>query len=127
MTLTEARDIVSAAATLLPLIHTRDKINIVRLLETTRAAGAVLRNRKASEAEKDEATQALKQVNAAMPATIAEAQQLSAEALRQLKKLTHTDGERKAIRLAPRRVRRQAARIVAKEERRRERQDRTET
>lgn len=124
LSLTDAKAIVATTKTLLPLVYKRDMTIIVQAHSTITAAFAMLRNL-ATDKEHKDALAAIKTMQAVLPASVKEAQAISVEARLELKKLAHpsTDG---TIHLAPRRLRREAACVVAKEERRleRERQDR---
>jgi hypothetical protein len=123
LTLAAAKTIVEQSKILLPLLYLRDMLNIAHAYSVITTAFAAMKNLKTEE-EAKAALAAIKEMQAALPSSIQEARSLSASALVQIKKLAHTsdDGKRKAIHLAPRRLRREAARIVAKEDRRLERE-----
>jgi len=124
LTLTAAKAVAETTKILLPLVYARDKTNIVHAYSMVTNARNMLRTARTEE-EVDALTAEIKKMVAALPTSIAEAKVLSVNALDRLKKLGRPgkDG-RTPIRLPPRRIRRAAARLIAKEERRLERERR---
>lgn len=121
MPLMTAKAIVASSKTLLPLVYHRDKLVIVQFLSAVLMAQQRVKNAR-TEQELVQARfvqiEAEKYAKEHLPNMEAEASRLSKEAQVKLRKLTHPTKEDKQrpIQLYPRRIRRQAARIVAKEE-----------
>jgi len=121
LSLTTAKKIVADSKILLPLVYERDgeKVNLARLRVTIARAGLAHAQ---DEAEQALASAALKEAEETFKTMRAELPVVAADITARIRKYAHPEDDKMPIRLAPRRVRRLAKRIVDKQIKRENRQ-----